>query len=148
MLVKSYRRESVSRLIATSANGMRSVWATADIISRLLIRTHSTSVRSGAPSFSGIERFRRLLLAALNVRPRLNGINDRLRARRTLWGRPRASGRAAEGGSGVDFDNMWLYLEFPGAQVVCLLKIMARRSAWAWMEAWRSGGKGIFHQAM
>jgi len=25
---------------------------------------------------------------------------------------------------------------------------MARRSAWAWMGAWRSGGKGIFQQAM
>lgn len=25
---------------------------------------------------------------------------------------------------------------------------MARRSAWAWVEAWRSEGKGIFHEAM
>lgn len=36
------------------------VWATADIISGFLIRTHSTCAGSGAPTFSRIERFRRL----------------------------------------------------------------------------------------
>ena len=70
----------------------------------------------------------------INVRPRLNGINEIVSSRTRQsagwkWRRYDANA-AARSKQRRDFDNMWLYLEFPSAQVACLLKIIAKRSGW------------------
>lgn len=69
-------------------------------------RLPSTATARRPPA--GIERFQ-AGCRALNVRPRLNGINDRLRARGTFSGRPRAAGRrrAARGWILITCDFIW-----------------------------------------